>query len=49
MASSGNFAVLNDLYRGQRGTSSNFYGIIDEGNTNLRSRNNNDALTNKHF
>ena len=45
MASSGNFPVLNNLYKGQRGTSSNFYGIIEEGNTNLRSRSNNDALT----
>ena len=44
MASSGNFAVFNDLFRGARGTSSNFYGIIEEANTNLRSRNNNDAL-----
>ena len=44
MASSGNFPVLNDLYRGERGTNANFYGIIEEGNTNLRSRSNNDAL-----
>ena len=45
MASGGNFPVLNPLYRGQRGTNANFYGIIEEGNTNIRSRSNNDALT----
>ena len=44
MASSGNFANLNIVYRGARGTSSNFYGIIEEGNANLRSRSSNDAL-----
>ena len=44
MASSGNFPVLNNLYRGQRGTSSNFYGIITQGNTRIHSRSSNDAL-----
>ena len=46
MASSGNFANLNIVYRGARGTSSNFYGIIEEGNANLRSRSSNDAFNN---
>jgi len=44
MASSGNFPVLNNLYRGQRGTSAAFYGIITQGNTRLHSYNNQDAL-----
>ena len=44
MASSGNFAVFNDLFRGGRGTSSNFYGIITEGNTRIHSRSSADAL-----
>jgi len=44
MASSGNFPVFNVLYRGQIGTSSNNYGNITEGNTNLKSSSSSDAL-----
>ena len=44
MASSGNFPVFNDLFRGGRGTDSNFYGIITEGNTRIHSRSSADAL-----
>jgi hypothetical protein len=44
MASSGNFPTLNPLYRGQRGTSSNYYPIITQGNTRAHSSSNSDAL-----
>jgi len=44
MASSGNFATLNIVYRGQRGTSSSYYPTITQGNTKLRSTDNQDAL-----
>ena len=44
MASSGNFPVLNILYRGQRGTSSNYYGTITQGNTRIHSSSSSDAL-----
>ena len=44
MASSGNFPVLNILYKGQRGTSASYYPTIIQGNTKLRSTDNQDAL-----
>jgi hypothetical protein len=44
MASSGNFPTLNPLYRGQRGTSSNYYPIITQGNTRAHSSSSSDAL-----
>jgi hypothetical protein len=44
MASSGNFPTLNPLYIGQRGTSSNYYPIITQGNTRAHSSSSSDAL-----
>jgi len=44
MASSGNFPVLNTLYRGQRGTDSNNYGNITDGNRDLKSSSSADAM-----
>ena len=44
MASSGNFPTLNTLYRGQRGTSSNYYPVITQGNTRAHSSSSSDSL-----
>ena len=44
MASSGNFPTFNPLYRGQRGSSSNYYGTITQGNTRIHSSSSSDAL-----
>jgi hypothetical protein len=44
MASSGNFPVLNTLYRGQRGTSSSFYSTASQGNTRFHATDQQDCL-----